>query len=83
MEMKEDDIDISFLPIVPDTIRVQFEQVEVTSTGISPPDSSERPVCGPRPDTQAAYFDFKADIQCLPFKLNLGEEANMTCIQQG
>ena len=83
MEIKGDDIDISFLPVVPNTIRVQLEQVEVTSTGIYPPDSSERPVFGPRPDTQATDFDSETEIQCLPFKLNLGEEANMTCIQQG
>ena len=79
--MKGDDIYISFLPVVPNTIRVQSEQVEVTSTDMSPPNSIERPVFGPRPDTQAA--DFEVEIQCLPFKLNLGEDTNMTCIQQG
>ena len=73
MEMKGDDVNISFPPVVPDTIRVQSEQVEATSTGISPPDSSEKPVFGPRPDTQAADFDFEAEIQCLSFKLNLGK----------
>ena len=41
MKLKGDDTDISFLPVVPNTIRVQLEQVEVTSTGISPPNSSE------------------------------------------
>ena len=50
---------------------------------MSPPDSSERPVFGPRPHTQAADFDFEAEVQCLPFKLNLGEEAKMTRVQQG
>ena len=53
---------ISFLPVVPDTIRVQSEQVEIRSTDISPPDSSERPVFCPRPDTQGADFDFGAEI---------------------
>ena len=38
MELKGDD-DISFLPVVPNIIRVQLEQVEATSTDISPPDS--------------------------------------------
>ena len=28
-------------------------------------------------------FDFQADINCLPFKLNMGTEANMTHDQQG
>ena len=83
MEMKGSDIDISFLPVIHDTIRVQLEQVEATSMGISPPDSSEKPIFGPRPDTKAADFNFEIEIQCLPFKLNLGEDANMIHIQQG
>ena len=83
MEMKGDDIDISFLPVVSDTISIQLEQVEATSTGISPPDSSEKSVFGPRPDTKATDFNFEAEIQCPPFKLNLGEDGNMTHIQQG
>ena len=83
MEIKGDDVNISFLPVVPNTIKVQSEQVETTSTDISPLDSCERPVFGPKPDTQAADFDFEAEIQHLPFKLNLGEEAKMTHVQQG
>ena len=79
--MKGDDVNISFLPVVPDTIWVQSEQVVATSTDISP--SSERPVFGPRPDSQTADSDFEAEVHHLPFKLNLGEEAKMTCIQQG
>ena len=83
MEMKGDDVDISFLPVVPDTIRVQLEQVEATSMGISPPDSSEKPVFHPRPNSKAADFNYEVDIQCLPFKLNLGEDTKMTHVQQG
>ena len=83
MEITGDDVNISFLPVVPDTIRVQSKQVETTPTDISPPNSSERPVFGPRLDTQAADFDFEAEIQHLPFKLNLREEAKMTHVQQG
>ena len=48
MEIKGDDVNISYPPLVPDTIRVQSEQVESTSTGISPPDTSEKPVFDPR-----------------------------------
>ena len=36
MEMKGDNIDISFLPVAPDTIRDKLEQVEATSSNISP-----------------------------------------------
>ena len=83
MEIKEDDVNISFLPVVSNILRVQLEQVKTTPADISSPNSSERPIFGPTPDTQATDFDFKAKIQCLPFNLNLGEEAKMTCIQQG
>ena len=67
----------------PDTIRVQVEQVEATPTDISTPNPNEKPIFGPRPDTQSTDFDFEAEVKCLPFKLNLGEEAKLTCIQQG
>ena len=72
MELKGDDVDISFLPVVPNTIRVQSEQVEATSMDISPLISIEKPVFGPRPDTKAADLISEAEIQCLPFKLNFG-----------
>ena len=62
MGIKGDDVNISFLPVVHNTIRVQSEQVETTFTDISPPDSSERPVFGPTPDTQATDFDFEAEV---------------------
>ena len=83
MKQKGDHVDISFLPVVPNTIRVQLEQVKATSTDISPPDSIEKKtVFGTRPNTKATDFNFEAEIQCLPFKLNLGgEETNMTCLQ--
>ena len=71
MEVKGDVVNISFLPVVPNTIRVQVEQVESTPTDDSPPTSNEKPVFGPRPDTQSVDFDFEAEVKCLPFKLNL------------
>ena len=74
IELKGDDVDISFLPVVPDTIRVQSEQMKATSKDISPSDPIEKPVFGSRPDTKAADFNFEAEIQCLPFKLNLGKQ---------
>ena len=68
--------------MVPNTIRVQVGQVESTSSDTSTPNPEEKPVFGPRPDTQSADFDFEAEVKCLPFKLNLGDEAKLTCIQQ-
>ena len=74
MERKADDVHIPFLPVVPNTIRVESEQVKATSTDMSPPNSIEKPVFGPKSNTKTANFNFEAEIQCLPFKLNLGEE---------
>ena len=82
MERKEDDINISFSPVAPNTIRVKLEHLETTPSDITPPTSSEKPSFGPRPDVNAADFDFQTEINCLPFKLNMGTEANMTCDQQ-
>ena len=82
IEVEGDVANVSFLPVVPNTIRVQVEQVESTSTDTSTPNPQEKPVFGPRPDTQAADFDFEAEVKCLPFKLNLGDEAKLTCVQQ-
>ena len=68
--------------MVPDTIRVQVGQVETTSEDTSTPNPGEKPVFGPRPDTQSAGFDFEAEVKWLPFKLNLGDEVNLTRVQQ-
>ena len=82
MERKGDNTDISFIPVAPNTIRVQLEQVEVTSSDITPPTSSDKPAFVPRPNTKSADFNFEAEVNCLPFKLNLGKDTEMTCVQQ-
>ena len=82
MKVKGDVVNVSFLPVIPNTIRVQVEQVESTSTNISTPNSNEKPVFSPRPNTQSVEFDFEAEVKCLPFQLNVGDEAKLTCIQQ-
>ena len=82
MERQGDNIHISFSPVAPNSIRVRSEQVESTTPDIPPPTSNEKPSFGPRPDVKAANFDFQAEIDCLPFKLNMGTEVNMTHEQQ-
>ena len=82
IEVQGDVANVSFLPVVPNTIRVQLGQVESTSIDTSTPNPEEKLVFGPRPDTQSANFDFEAEIKCLPFKLNLGDEAKLTHVQQ-
>ena len=57
-----------------------MEQVDATSTDTATSDPQEKPVFGPRPDTQSA--DFEAEVKCLPFKLNIGDEAKLTHVQQ-
>ena len=78
MERQGDNIHISFSPVTPNSIRVRLEQVESTTPDINPPTSEEKPSFGPRPDVKAANFDFKAEIDCLPFKLNMGTTVEMT-----
>ena len=82
MERKGDSINISFSPVAPNAIRVKPEQVETTTSDITPPTSSKKPSFVPRPDVNATDFDYQAEINCLPFKLNMGTEANMTHEQQ-
>ena len=51
MERMEDNVNISFLHVAPDTIRVHSEQVEATSSNISPPNSTDKPTSSVRPNT--------------------------------
>ena len=68
--------------MAPNSIRVRSEQVETVTPEIDPPTSSEKPSFGPRPDVESADFDFKAEIDSLPFKLNMGTTVEMTHEQQ-
>ena len=82
MERKGDNINISFSPVAPNIIRGKSEQLEETTFNITPLTSSEKPSFGPSPEVSAADFDFQAEKSHLPFKLNMGTEANMTPDQQ-
>ena len=68
--------------MAPNSIRVRSEQVGTVTPEIDPPASSEKPSFGPRPDVESENFDFKAEIDCLPFKLNLGTTVEMICEEQ-
>ena len=82
MERQGDNIQISFSPVASDSIRVRSEQVENVTPDIEPRTSSEKPSFGPRPDVESADFDFKAEINFLPFKLNMGTTVEMIHEQQ-
>ena len=82
MERRGHIIDILFLPVAPNTIWVQLEQVEVTSSDMTPSISSDKPAFGPRSITKAMGFHFEAEVNHLPFKLNFGQDTKMTFVQQ-
>ena len=82
MERQGDNIQISFSPVAPNSIRVSSEQVESATPDIDPPTSNEKPSFCPRPDVKSADFDFKAEVDCLPFKLNMWTAVEMTREQQ-
>ena len=82
MERQGDNIQISFSPVAPNSIRVRSEQVETVTPDIDPPTSNEKPSFGPRPDVESEKFDFKEKIDHLPFKLNMGTTVEMTHEQQ-
>ena len=56
MERQGDNIQISFSPVAPDSIRVRSEQVETVTSDTEPPTSSENPSFGPRPDVESEGF---------------------------
>ena len=82
MERQGGNIQISFSPVAPNSIRVRSEQVESITPDITPSTSDDKPSFGPRRDVKSVNFDFKAEIDCLPFKLNMGTTIEMTCEQQ-
>ena len=79
---RQGDINISFSPVAPNSIRVKSDQVESSTSDITPPTSNEKPSFGPRPDVKSTDVVFQAEINCLPFKLNMGTTVNMTHEQQ-
>ena len=78
MERQGDNIQISFSSVAHNSIRVRSEQVESVTPDITPPTSDDKPSFGPRPDVESANFDFLAEIDHLPFKLNIGTTIEMT-----
>ena len=68
--------------MAPDSIRVRSEQVETVTPNIDPPTSNEKPSFGSRPDVKYENFNFKAEIDHLHFKLNMGTTVEMTHEQQ-
>ena len=61
---------------------MEAEQEEDKPNGKdSSKERDEKPSFGTRPDTKSPQFDFKRELEQLPFELNIGE-APLTCEQQ-
>ena len=77
MNWEGDNISVGFQPIPPQLIDTNSHQVEAGPIQPNSPEI-ERPEFGPRPDTDSADFNFKDELDWLPFQLNIGKEANFT-----
>ena len=69
-----DNISIGFQPVLPQLIDTNSCQVEERPIQPTSP-KIEKPEFGPRPDTNPTDFDFKNEIDWLPFQLNIRKEA--------
>ena len=76
MDWEGEDITIRFQRMPPQLTDTNSCKVEVGPfQAISP--EIENPEFGPGPDTNSANFNFKIEIDWLPFQLNTGKEANL------
>ena len=75
MDQKGENIKIQFQHVPPQLIDINSCQVEAGPIQPTSP-KIERPEFGLRLDTDSTYFDFKSEIDWLPFQLNIGKEAN-------
>ena len=66
-----DKIEVAFQPLPPADIMATVKLVH-DEPGTKPL-TEPRPTFGPHPNTSVADFDFKQEVECLPFKLNLGD----------
>ena len=77
----DNNILVGFQPVPPQLINTSSCQVEAGPIELDSPEI-ERPEFGPRPNTNSAEFDFEKELDCLPFQLNIGKEANLMQNQQ-
>ena len=64
-------IEVAFQPIPLADIMANVKSVH-NEPGTKPSDEP-CPIFGPHPNTSAADFNFQQEVECLPFKLNLGD----------
>ena len=66
-----DKIEVAFQPLPLADIMATVKSVH-DEPGTKP-STEPHPTFGPHPNTSAADFDFQQEVECLPFKLNLGD----------
>ena len=76
MDQEGENITIRFQPVPPQLIDTNSCQVEAGPIYPSSPEI-EKPEFCPRQDTNSTNFNFKNEIDWLPFQLNIGKEANL------
>ena len=81
MDWEGDNISIGFQPVPPQLIDTNSCEVEARPIQPTSP-KIEKPVFCPKPDTNSTDFDFKNEIDWMPFQLNIRKEANLTKDQQ-
>ena len=81
MDWEGENITIRFQLVIPQLIDINSCQVEAGSIQPTSP-KGEKPEFGPRLDTGSTDFNFKSEMDWLPFQLNIGKEANLTQEQQ-
>ena len=64
-------IEVAFQPLPPADIMATVKLVHIEPG--TKPSTEPHPTFGPRPNTDAADFDFPKEVEHLPFKLNLGD----------
>ena len=74
LNQEGDNITVGFQPVPPQLIDTNSCQVEAAPIQSNSPEI-EKPEFGPRPDTNSAEFNFKSELEWLPFQLNTGKEA--------
>ena len=83
------DVEINFVQVPPEEFREEIfseaaetaEEKSSEETSGSSSNKEDRPKFGPRPDLESDEFDFKTELEKLPFTLNIGE-APLTVEQQ-
>ena len=70
-----ENIEVAFQPLTPGDSLATVETVhdEPDTKPLKEANKEPHPKFGPCPNTNVADFDFQKEVECLPFKLNLGD----------